>query len=105
MAKQKKPVVPKEMTDAEVAAFNQAEQERRADLMAQQTRNRSKEVVKTEVDESIVRGVAGDDQVRVVCVRGVGLDNNELSFAGEELSLPKEFAIRLQDAGAIKVKL
>jgi hypothetical protein len=105
MAKQKKSITPKDMSDAEISVFNQAEQDRLSDLAAQQSRNRSKEIEKQPIDGSIVRGVAGDDQIRVICVRGVGLDNNELSFKGEELSLPKEFAIRLQDAGAIKVKL
>lgn len=105
MATQKKSITHKDMSDEEITEFNQAEQARLSDLAAKQSRNRSKEIVKKPIDESIVRGVAGDDQVRVICVRGVGLDNNELSFKGEELSLPKEFAIRLQDAGAIKVKL
>ena len=92
------------MSDEEIALFNAAETARMNSLQAKQSKNRSKEKISKPVATSM-RGVQGKDQVICISVRGVGLDNNELSVPGEELSLPKEFAKRLQEAGAIKVKL
>ena len=93
------------MSDEEIALFNAAETARMAKLQTKQSKNRSKERPLKVVGNTGIRGVKGKDQVVCISVRGVGLDNNELSIAGEELSLPREFAIRLQEAGAIRVKL
>ncbi len=54
-------------------------------------------------DKSIIRGIEGDDQIECVTVRKIGIDNNETSEVDETVMLPKLFAKRLQDVGAIKI--
>lgn len=98
-------VDPENMTDEEIADFNKKEAEKAAKRKARQEKNRAKKLEVEERDTSIIRGIDGEDPIRVVCIRRIGLTNNEMSEEGEELDIPKEIAIKLQDAGAIKIKL
>jgi len=79
----------------------EAERQRLSELESKQSMN--KRTFKAEKPEGM-RGIDGQDQVMVICVRRIGLDNGT-SDVGEEVSIPKETAARLQDVGAIKVKL
>ena len=94
------------MTDEEIEAFNEEEAQRKQDLLDQQAKNRkSKNKAVPERDKTIIRGIAGDDQIRCISLRRIGLDNDEMSDIDEPIDLPKTIAGKLQDAGAIMVKL
>jgi len=79
----------------------EAERQRLSELESKQSMN--KRTFKAEKHEGI-RGISGADQIKVICVRRIGLDDGT-SDVGEEISIPKEIAAKLQDVGAIKVKL
>lgn len=83
----------------------QAENDRLDNLLAKQEKNKRRGRKPVEVNTSGMRGIKGDTKVICVTKRKVGLDNNVTSEVGEEIYLTKEIAEKLQDVGAIKVKL
>lgn len=86
----------------------EAENERVEKLQAKQEktrRRRTKAQILEDMRPKSMRGIKGEDEVICVTTRPVGLDNNVTSGVDEEIFLPKVVAKKLQDVGAIKVKL
>ncbi len=94
-----------DMTDEEIEAFNDAEEKKDKARKSRQAANRIKRMKPESRDKTIIRGIKGPSQIKVETIKKVGLDKEETSEVGETISIPKEIAIRLQDAGAVKVKL
>jgi len=101
MARPKRVVEAVENEGEITAEAIEAERTRLSELEEKQAMN--KRTFKVERPEGM-RGIAGPDQVIVICRRRVGLDGCT-SDIDEEVSMPKEIAGKLQDVGAIKVKL
>ena len=58
------------------------------------------------VKKNVVKKKAvNSDKVACITLRKIGLSDEETSGINEEVMLDREVAIKLQDAGAIKVKL
>lgn len=101
----KKKIDPETMSDEEIATYNKAQKAKQAERMRQQEINRSQASAGADRDTDIIRGIAGDDLVRVVAVRKIGLEDNQTSDIGEPLDVPRDIARRLQEAGAVKVEI
>lgn len=56
-------------------------------------------------DPSIIRQLGDGDFIRCVTLKRIGLNDGETSDVKEELDVSKAIAAKLQDAGALKVKL
>ncbi len=98
-------IIPEDMTAEEIEAFNAAEKEKRDKLVAKQANNRAKQRATQERDPDVIRGIAGEDCIRCISVRRIGIDNGEMSEVDEEIDIPKSIAKALQKNGAIQVSL
>ena len=99
---------PLTMSDKEIEEFNEKERKRMNDRIKEQGSAERIRKALAPRDTSITRGIKGEGR-RVTCItkRKIGLDDPEqgTSEIGEEILLPRDIADKLQDAGAIKVKL
>ena len=95
-------VNPEQMTDEEIEAFNKqeaAKMEKRKDRQAMNRRKPRAKKVEFAGTKKIGKG-----GVICICVRKIGTDDG-MAEVGEEIDLEREIAAKLQDSGAIKVKL
>ena len=96
---------PETATDEEIEAFNRAEKEKMDAKLAKQERNRAKKIEKKTAADFSGRGIEGKDRILCIATRKIGLDGGDTCEVDEEIMIPKDIAIKLQDAGAVKVKL
>jgi hypothetical protein len=96
---------PETATEEEIKEESERQQKEVSEQEATQASNRAKASRAKPKKSFKGRGIKGKGQIVVIAVRKIGLDDGETSEAGEEISIPKDVAIRLQDNGAIKIKL
>ncbi len=99
-----KKVVPANMSDEEIEAYNEAESARIEKRKRQQDINKRK-AKPVERDTTVIRGIKGKDRVRVKAVRKIGISDTETCDIGEVLDIPREIAKKLQEVGAITIAL
>lgn len=95
-------VNPEEMTEEEIEAFNKKEAEKMEKRKDRQAMNRRKPRAKKAEFQGTKK--IGKGGVICICIRKIGTDDG-MAEVGEEIDLERDIAAKLQDSGAIKVKL
>ena len=97
-----------DLEDAEAKREAELDQKAKELFEKQQANRRDPELVKhlfKPRDPSIIRQLGESDFIRCIALRKIGINNDETSDIDEDLDVQKSLAGKLQDAGALKVKL